>query len=270
MAVALATPVPPVSCQDSICVLFLRHQPPMKAAREVGHRRQPVRWRRSCCAGERRMGRGGPATLPPHGRRASDPAGLAAPAGLVPMAAVGAMSFLVLRSRSSRCQRLSAERPPLHATARSGPSSFPHPPPSFPRKETFAQPSFPHPPAVVPAPTHPPSFPRKRESMVGRGGGSPTQQQSKRHSPPKLPAGPPKQSIILFALSSFSIRKKRLDHHTKLNIQTRSGRPSRGLTRWPGEAYRASWPGGRPTHRPGGDSWQERKARSRGTCARRT
>ena len=49
----------------------------MKAAKEVGHRRQPVRWRRSCCAGERPLCRGHPATLPPQSRRAataSDPA----------------------------------------------------------------------------------------------------------------------------------------------------------------------------------------------------
>ncbi len=41
-------------------------------------------------------------------------------------AAVGAMSFLVLRSRSSRCQRLSVERPPVHATARSNPATTHH------------------------------------------------------------------------------------------------------------------------------------------------
>ena len=63
---------------------------------------------------------------------------------------------------------------------------------------------------VIPAPPLT-SFPRRRESRRWRaGGGSPPQHQSKRHSPPKLPAGPPKQSIILFALSSFSIRKKTL------------------------------------------------------------
>ena len=178
-----------------------RHQPPMKAAKEVRHRRQPVRWRRSCCAGERRMGRGGPVTLPLHGRRASDrqrPVVIPTPP-----------------------QRHSRERRPLHNHVISAPT-----------------------PAVISA---------KAGIHGGARGGSPIQQQSKRHSPPKLPAGPPKQSIILFALSSFSIRKKRLNHHTKLNIQTRSGRPSRGLTPWPGEAYRAWWPGGRPIHRPGGD-----------------
>ena len=40
-------------------------------------------------------------------------------------AAVGAMAVLVLRSRSSRCQRLSVERPPVHATARSDPATLP-------------------------------------------------------------------------------------------------------------------------------------------------
>ena len=39
-------------------------------------------------------------------------------------AAVGAMSFLVLRSRSSRCHRLGVERPPVHATARSNPATL--------------------------------------------------------------------------------------------------------------------------------------------------
>ena len=165
-----------------------RHQPPMKAARKVGHRRQPVR-----C--------GGPATLPPHGRRA--------------------------------------------ATA-SDPSSFPHPPTVIPAKgDLCTTTSFPHPP--------PPSFPRKRESMVARAGGPPPNNNQNGTAPRSYRRVPQSnQSSFLHFPASVSA-KKRLDHHTKLNIQTRSGRPSRGLTRWPGGAYRASWPGGRPTHRPGGD-----------------
>ena len=243
----------------------------MKAAKEVRHRRQPVRWRRSCCAGERRMGRGGPATLPPHGRRASDrqrPVVIPAPT-----------------------HRHSRERRPLHNHVISAPTPAVIPPKAGIHGGAGGgatqQQSKRHSPPKLPA--GPPkqsiilfalssfSIRKKRldhhtklniQTRSGRpsrgltrwpggayraSGGGATQQQSKRHSPPKLPAGPPKQSIILFALSSFSIRKKRLNHHTKLNIQTRSGRPSRGLTRWPGGAYRASWPGGRPTHRPGGD-----------------
>ena len=41
------------------------HQPPMKAAREVRCRRQPVRWRRSCCVGERPLCRQRPRNPPP-------------------------------------------------------------------------------------------------------------------------------------------------------------------------------------------------------------
>ena len=134
----------------------------MKAAREVRCRRLPVRWRRSCCAGERplccspaaspstsaRCGgaravsgqwppRGRPAGQRRRGRRiGADVPTLTGPAfvltsgaqvaptcgavaggprsasGARASAAVGAMSFLVLRSRSSRCRRLGAERPP--------------------------------------------------------------------------------------------------------------------------------------------------------------
>ena len=64
--------------------------------------------------------RSDPTTLPPHGRRASDRA-----SGARASAAVGAMSFLVLRSRSSRCQRLGVERPPVHATRRGDPATLP-------------------------------------------------------------------------------------------------------------------------------------------------
>ena len=46
--------------------------------------------------------------------------------GARPSAAVGAMAVLVLRSRSSRCHRLSVERPPVHATARSDPATLPY------------------------------------------------------------------------------------------------------------------------------------------------
>ena len=78
-------------------------------------------------------------------------------------------------------------------------------------------------PVRNPSPTKPsrqdPSFPHphSRHARAGgnpasgaRGEGPPPQHQSKRHSPPKLPTGPPKQSITHFALSSFSIRKKTL------------------------------------------------------------
>ena len=148
----------------------------MKAAREVRCRRLPVRWRRSCCAGERplccspaaspstsaRCGgaravsgqwppRGRPAGQRRRGRRiGADVPTLTGPAfvltsgaqvaptcgavaggprsasGARASAAVGAMSFLVLRSRSKRCRRLGAERPPVHATARSDPATL-HP-----------------------------------------------------------------------------------------------------------------------------------------------
>ena len=135
----------------------------MKAAKEVGHRRQPVRWRRSCCAGERPLCRGHPATLPPQSRRAatartrrdsgggaevrapyrrrrahshrpglcSDKWGASCPdvwsRGRRASAAVGGRwsDVLVLRSRSSRCHRLGVERPPVHATARSDPRNPP-------------------------------------------------------------------------------------------------------------------------------------------------
>ena len=61
-----------------------------------------------------------PRNPPPQSRRASDRA-----SGARASAAVGAMSFLVLRSRSSRCQRLGVERPPVHATARNDPATLP-------------------------------------------------------------------------------------------------------------------------------------------------
>ena len=61
-----------------------------------------------------------PRNPPPQSRRASDRA-----SGARASAAVGAMSFLVLRSRSSRCQRLSVERPPVHATRRGDPATLP-------------------------------------------------------------------------------------------------------------------------------------------------
>ena len=64
--------------------------------------------------------RGDPATLPPQSRRASDRA-----SGARASAAVGAMAVLVLRSRSSRCQRLGVERPPVHATRRGDPATRP-------------------------------------------------------------------------------------------------------------------------------------------------
>ncbi len=66
-------------------------------------------------------------------------------------AAVGAMSFLVLRSRSGRCHRLGVERPPVHATARSD-QSFPHPPTVIPAKAGIqgAARGIPHPVAQRP------------------------------------------------------------------------------------------------------------------------
>ena len=51
------------------------HQPPMKAAREMRCRRQPVRWRRSCCAGERPLCRRHPATTHRHSREGGNPQG---------------------------------------------------------------------------------------------------------------------------------------------------------------------------------------------------
>ena len=152
----------------------------MKAAREVRCRRLPVRWRRSCCAGERPLccsPAASPSTSARCGRRTgrqravagertpgetaagerrrgrrigADVPTLTSPdfvltsgaqvaptcgavaggprraSGARASAAVGAMSFLVLRSRSKRCRRLGAERPPVHATARSDPATL-HP-----------------------------------------------------------------------------------------------------------------------------------------------
>ena len=126
----------------------------MKAAREVGCRRQPARCGRRTgrqravagegtpdeTAGERRRGRSigadvptltGPDFVLTSGAQVAPTCGAVAggprrASGARASAAVGAMSFLVLRSRSSRCHRLGVERPPVHATARSDPATLPH------------------------------------------------------------------------------------------------------------------------------------------------
>ena len=156
MAVAPATLCHPSLAKTAYAFYSYGHQPPMKAAREVGCRRQPVRWRRrtgrqravvgegtpgETAAGERRRGRRygadvpaltGPgfvltmwgASYPDGGAVAGEPRRAS---GARASAAVGAMSFLVLRSRSGRCHRLSVERPPVHATARTRPRNPPPP-----------------------------------------------------------------------------------------------------------------------------------------------
>ena len=73
--------------------------------------------------------------------------GLRRASGARASAAVGAMAVLVLRSRSSRCHRLSVERPPVHATAHSNLATLPYK-------------------AVAPA--TPRASPRQRGSSLGR------------------------------------------------------------------------------------------------------
>ncbi len=68
--------------------------------------------------------------------------GLRRASGARASAAVGAMAVLVLRSRSSRCHRLSVERPPVHATAHSDPATLPY---------KAVAPATPQPPTVIPA-----------------------------------------------------------------------------------------------------------------------
>ena len=158
------------------------HQPPMKVAREVGCRELSVRWRRSCCAGERPLCRGGPATLPPHGRRASDPARQRGAEARAPIrrrrahshrpglcsdnvgrklprlwsrgrrasprqrgSSLGRRRSDVVPSPTKPVQPLTPprrERPPVHATARSNLATLPY---------KAVAPATPQPPTVIPA-----------------------------------------------------------------------------------------------------------------------
>ena len=183
-----------------------------------------------------------PRNPPPTWPSRQRPGGTRRASGARPSAAVGAMSFLVLRSWSSRCQRLSVERPPVHATARD-PSSFPHPP-------TMDS--------------------RESGNPWWGAGGVPHPATIKTAQPPEATGGSPKAINHPFCTFQLQYPQKTLEpsYEAKHSNQVRASVAGVDPLAW--EAYRAWWPGGRPTHRPGGDSWQERKARSRGTCARRT
>ena len=108
-----------------------RNPPPTKPSRSD-------RQRPGGTAGERRRGRRTGADVPTltgpdfvltSGAQVAPTCGAVAggprrASGARASAAVGAMAVLVLRSRSSRCQRLGAERPPVHATSRSNPATL--------------------------------------------------------------------------------------------------------------------------------------------------
>ena len=114
-------------------------------------------------------------------------------------------------------------------------------------------------PTVIPAPT-PPSFPRKRESRAGRRRGAPPTRPSRQRPAtrpksnqianpmPKPPPRPQKQTIALFALSSFRKREKTLNYPPKLNIQTRppAPPPSPHMAVAPATAQRPGIQGGAP------------------------
>ena len=116
--------------------------------------------------------------------------------GARPSAAVGAMAVLVLRSRSKRCRRLGAERPPVHATARSDPATIP--PAQQTRKgghhasRRGALPSI-RLPAATPQPSPPQSRRASDPSTYPRDSQSKEASQSK-DQPPLLPPDPLQKS----------------------------------------------------------------------------
>ena len=172
------------------------HQPPMKAAKEVGCRRQPVRWRRSCIAAHfgamwRRAGRqravaaegmpGGTAGERRRGRRiGADVPALTSPdfvltSGAQVAPTCGAVAGGHRRAGDARANgRRRGDVVP-------GPTK-PVRPLSPPRRgassRTCDRPQRPR--------THPPSFPRKRESRVAARGAL-----SYVRPPPATPNPPP-------------------------------------------------------------------------------
>ena len=126
-------------------------------------------------------------------------------------AAVGAMAVLVLRSRSGRCRRLGAERPPVHATAHSDPATLPYK-------------------AVAPATSHfrpdPSSFPLRGNPGAGPSGVSPTPcspAAAPRTPIPKLPRESSiKKTTPHFAPfcppSSFTSRGEKLKGNQKVRV----------------------------------------------------